>query len=135
MEKVIMLTGRTEKGFSCSCDLLPGWVVAQSGSFHQFREYVEESIDFYIEAAKEDNIGYPKVFDGEYELIFKFDVQSLLQTYRGVFSLAALENITGIHQKQLEHYAAGRSKPRPKQAERVARGLKTLAEELTAVTV
>jgi hypothetical protein len=28
MEKVIITTSKTEKGFCASCDLLPGWVVA-----------------------------------------------------------------------------------------------------------
>lgn len=135
MEKVIMDTARTEQGYSCACSLLPGWVVAYTGDFDGFRNYVKECIDFYIEGAKEDGESYPAVFDGEYEIVYKFDVQSLLDYYRGIFSFSALQTITGINQKQLAHYASGLSKPRPAQAEKIANGLHKLAEELQVVTV
>lgn len=135
MEKVIMNTARTEQGYSCACSLLPGWVVAYTGDFDGFRNYVKECIDFYIEGAKEDGESYPAVFDSEYEIVYKFDVQSLLDYYRGIFSFSALQTITGINQKQLAHYASGLSKPRPAQAEKIANGLHKLAEELQVVTV
>ena len=63
MEKVIISTSKTENGFSASCELLPGWVVAFTGNFSGFAKYVQESVDFYIECAKEDKREYPKVFD------------------------------------------------------------------------
>lgn len=135
MEKVIIETGKTEGGYSCSCALLPGWVVAYSGDFDGFRSYVEDSIAFYIEGAREDGRDVPSVFNGEYELVYKFDVRSLLESYRGIFSFSALQTITGINQKQLAHYASGVSKPRGKQAEKIATGLRHLARELQVVTV
>lgn len=135
MEKVIMNTARTENGYSCECNLLPGWVVAYTGDFDGFQNYVKESIDFYVEGAKEDGEPYPPVFDGEYEIVYKFDVQSLLEYYRGIFSFSALQTITGINQKQLAHYASGISKPRQAQAKKIADGLHKLANELQIVTV
>lgn len=134
MNKVIINTARTERGYSGSCDLLPGWIVACSGSFSEFRKEVEESIQFYIDCANEDNTAYPVVFDEKYELEYKFDVQSLLLFYQGIFSFSALETITGINQKQLAHYAAGRSKPRKQQSEKIATGLRNLAEEMMYIT-
>ncbi len=135
MNKVIIDTARTMQSYSAACNLLPGWVVAYSGDFDGFRQYVQESIDFEIECAKDNGKTYPKVFDEEYELVFKFDVQSLLEYYRGIFSFASLQLITGINQKQLAHYASGISKPRPVQAEKIANGLHRLAKELQMVTV
>ncbi len=135
MASVIMNTARTENGYSCACNLLPGWVVACSGDFEQFKKEVEDSIKFYVDCAKEDGDEYPAVFDGEYEIVYKFNVQSLLEFYRGIFSFSSLETITGINQKQLAHYASGISKPRPKQAEKIAQGLHRLAEEMMVVTV
>ncbi len=135
MEKVIMETARTEGGYSCACDLLPGWVVAYGGDFEGFKAYVQESIDFYVEGAREDGTPYPAVFDGEYELVYRFDVRSLLDYYRGIFSFSALQTITGINQKQLAHYASGQSKPRRKQVEKIAVGLRKLAKELETITV
>ena len=135
MEKVIMNVARTPTGYCCDCDLLPGWVVTGSENFEEFKRYVLESIDFYIDCAKQDGEAYPAVFDTEYEIIYKFDVASLLDYYRGIFSFSALQTITGINQKQLCHYASGISKPRPKQAEKIANGLHKLANELLTVTV
>lgn len=135
MKKVTINTARTERGYSGSCDLLPGWIVACSGGFSEFRKEVEDSIQFYIDCANEDNTEYPSVFDENYELEYKFDVQSLLLFYQGIFSFSALETITGINQKQLAHYAAGRSKPRKQQSEKIAIGLKSLAEEMMSITV
>lgn len=130
-----MNTARTENGYSCACDLLPGWIVAYTGDFDGFRAYVQESLDFYLEGAKEDSETYPSIFDESYEIVYKFDVQSLLEYYRGIFSFSALQTITGINQKQLAHYASGISKPRPAQAEKIAKGLHKLAKELQVVTV
>lgn len=135
MEKVVMNAARTEKGYSCSCDLLPGWVVAFGGDFDGFRAYVQESIDFYVDCARQDGSEYPHVFDGEYEVIYKFDVASVLAYYKGILSFSALERITGINQKQLNHYAAGISKPRPQQEEKIRTGLHNLATTLLTVTV
>ena len=135
MKKVVMNTARTESGYSCSCDLLPGWITAHTGDFEEFRKYVEESLDFYLECAREDWMKYASVFDDEYEIVYKFDVQSLLEYYRGIFSFSALQTITGINQRQLCHYASGISKPRPKQAAKIADGLHRLAKELQSVTV
>ena len=130
-----MKASRTENGYCCVCDLLPGWMVAYSGDMDGFKNYVQESIDFYIEGRKEDGDEYPSVFDGEYEVLYDFDVATLLDYYRGIFSFAALQVITGINQKQLAHYASGVSVPRPKQTEKIKSGLRRLAKDIQMVTI
>lgn len=135
MDKIAINVSRTESGFSASCDLLPGWVVAVSGDFEALEKEIKESIDFYIDCAKEDKEEYPGLFDAPYEFEYKFDIQSLLCYYQNIFSFSALEYITGINQKQLSRYAAGRSKPRLKQAEKIVDGLHRLAAELNRVSI
>ena len=135
MEQIIIDTARIDDCYSGACELLPGWVVSKRGSFTDFKNYVQESIEYYLRSARRDGDPYPSVFDGEYQLVYKFDVQSLLQFYQGIFSFSALETITGINQKQLAHYAAGRSKPRRQQAEKIAHGLNALAKDMLQVTV
>lgn len=133
--KVIIETARTESGFSASCDLLPGWIVACGGNFNDFVAYVQESIDFYVESAKEDNEVYPEVFDGEYELEFKMDVQSILYCYEKILTRASLSRLTGINERQLGHYICGRSKPRKEQSEKIVNALHALGKELQSVAV
>ncbi len=129
-------TSKTPCGYCASCDIIPGWVVAYDGDFDGFKTYVRESIDFYVECCQADNIAFPAVLtDKNSEIRYKFDVQSLLNHYQNIFSLAALQCITGINQRQLWHYAAGRTKPRPKQAEKIVGALNHLGKELVALSV
>lgn len=134
MEQVVISTSKTEKGFSASCELLPGWIVAFTGTFSEFINYVKESIDFYVECAKSDKEPYPPVFDKEYELQFKMDIQSLLYCYDKILTRAALSRMTGINQRQLGHYICGRSKPRRPQSEKIVNALHTLGKELQSVS-
>lgn len=135
MEKVVIDTARVDNCYSGACEILPGWVVSCTGSFEDFQKEVKDSIHFYVDCARKDEEPYPAIFDNNYELVYKFDVQSLLLYYQGIFSFSALQAITGINQKQLAHYAAGRSKPRTQQAEKIANGLHKLAKDLMSVTV
>lgn len=135
MDKVIMRASRTDNGYCCACDLLQGWIVAYTGGIDGFKEYVQESVDFYLEGRREDGGEYPKVFDGDYEIVYDFDVATLLDYYRGIFSFSALQEITGINQKQLAHYASGVSSPRQQQVEKIKNGLRKLAKDIEMVTV
>lgn len=135
MEQVIISTSRTERGYSGSCELLPGWIVSFTGDFSSFVEYVKESIVFYVECAKEDYEEYPEVFDHVYELLFKMDIQSLLYCYDKILTRAALSRLTGINERQLGHYICGRSKPRPAQSGKIVNALHALGKELQAVCV
>lgn len=135
MEQVVMKTSYTSSGYCCMCDLLPGWTVSGSKDFGKFKAYVQESIDFYLDCAKKDGDEYPAVFDGEYEVVYVFDVCALLNYLQGTFTFAGLQTITGINQKQLAHYAAGRSKPRLQQSQKIKEGLQSFAENLLTVSV
>lgn len=135
MEKVVITVAKTGKGYSATCALLEGWIVAVTGNFQELEKEVKESIDFYVDCAKEDKDSYPSIFDGEYELQYAFDVESLLCYYDKIFTRSALEHITGINQKQLSHYACGRSKPRKDTAEKIVQALHALGHELIAISV
>lgn len=67
-----MNTAKTENGYSCNCNVLPNFIVSKSCNFEEFKQYVLESIDFYIECARKYNEEYPSVFDDEYDIIFNF---------------------------------------------------------------
>ena len=71
--------------------------------------------------------------DKKYSFTFKFDAESLLNYCRGIFTHAAFEKITGIHQKQIQHYAKGIKKPRQAQAKKIEMALHSLGRELMAV--
>ncbi|MDO8993084.1 type II toxin-antitoxin system HicB family antitoxin [Daejeonella sp.] len=89
------------------------------------KESVIESVDIQKELGNIPNV--------DYNFTFNFDVESLLNYYKGIFTNSALEKITGINQKQLQHYASGLKKPREAQIYKIEIGLHRLAEELLAV--
>lgn len=92
-----------------------------------------EAIDDYIQACDEFNLELPEQFAGEYELEFELDVCSFLKIYEGIFSKSGLERLTGINQKQLWHYANGKSKPRQAQRLKIEKGLHRLGNELISL--
>ena len=69
----------------------------------------------------------------EAEFEFYFDTASFLEEYCKAFSLAGLERITGVNQTQLGHYLHGRRKPTRKTVERIEKGVREFASNLTAV--
>ncbi|MCA6514885.1 MAG: hypothetical protein ACOVOY_10015 [Sediminibacterium sp.] len=75
----------------------------------------------------------PKFLLSSYQLVYRFDAESLLAYYKGIFTNSALERLTGINQKQLQHYATGHRKPRPNQREKIQAALHQLGSELLAV--
>lgn len=92
-----------------------------------------ETID---EAKKEALKGY-KLFMKENHLItqevdiqWKYDISSLLNYYKGIITLSGIERLTGINQKQLQHYLSGYCKPRSQQKAKILNGLKKLGQEL-----
>jgi predicted RNase H-like HicB family nuclease len=97
-------------------------------------EECKQSILDAIETIKTfDTDQIPEVLTGHYELKFTFDLESLLNFYKGLISFASLERITGINQKQLQHYSTGHRKPRKAQKEKIQNALHSFANELKAV--
>lgn len=74
-QNVVVNVAKTEGGYSASCDLLDGWVVAVTGDWSDLEREVRDSIDFYIDCAKEDGDSYPEIFDRDYRIEYRFDVQ------------------------------------------------------------
>ncbi|MGN6439772.1 MAG: hypothetical protein ACTHMM_24820 [Agriterribacter sp.] len=72
-------------------------------------------------------------FSGSYKVTYKFDMQSMLNYYKTIFSFAALERITGIDQKYLYHYSTGVKKPRPERRKKIEKSLHQLGAELMAL--
>jgi hypothetical protein len=87
------------------------------GCYNDVKNYFEETHEPFKEA----------------EFEFTYDVASFLDYYQKTFSKAGLENITGINQKQLGHYASGLKRPRPETVKKIETSLHRLAQELNQV--
>ena len=69
----------------------------------------------------------------EAEFEFHYDTASFLQYYSNKFTLAGLQNITGVNQCQLSHYVTGHRKPSVKTVRKIEASLHSFAKELSQV--
>ena len=97
----------------------------------QAKESLLQQMSFYKETALAEGFRYPAFLDGPFTVTYQADVLSLLKYYvgEGIFSLAGMEKMTGINQKQLWSYMNG-TKPRKTQVSRLDKGFQALREDL-----
>ena len=132
MEKVIVTVELSDNNYAAFIEELPG-CISTGRTFRELKLKMSEAVSNHLEISLEYGDEISNIFRGEYELVFRFDAQSLLKHYRGIFTNAALQRMTGINQRQLQHYASGISRPRPEQARRIETALHHLGEELMSV--
>lgn len=133
MKHIPVIIERSEDGTYC--------VYCKEEIFSGMGETIKEAkadmnrqISVYKETALREGFRYPEFLDGEYAFDYTIDALSLMNYYikAGIFSLAALEKITGINQKQLWAYTTG-TKPRKAQADKIRSGFLRLAQDLDSV--
>lgn len=96
---------------------------------------VEETIQDFKQAYAEMREYYKSIgkdFE-EVECSFYYDIPSFLQEFAFAFSLAGLERITGVNQKQLGHYISGYRKPSDKTIRKIEDGIHRFSDQLSAV--
>lgn len=108
-------------------------IIGVSNTLEGVKKSLEESIRFVKEECEEDGIAIPEELDGEYEIKFRYDLCTFLRAYQNILSKSGLEELTGINQKQLWHYASGRSKPRKATVDKVSQSLHAFANELMQI--
>ena len=99
------------------------------------KEEMIKSMTFFAETAKQNNFQYPAWLDETYEIVCKYDVESILTYYSGIITPAALSRLTGINPKQIWAYAHGKSKPREAQLKKIEQGLRKLAYDLSTISL
>lgn len=102
----------------------------------QAKADMHRQMAFYKETAQDQGFKCPEFLNGPFEITYQVDMPSLLRYYveAGIFSLAGVEKMTGINQKQLWAYLHG-TKPRKTQADRMEKGFRNLMEDLDSVFV
>lgn len=129
MKKVIVEIYFTGTNFCAHAPVLPG-CVSTADTLDSMKKNIKEAIDFHVESSLAENDDVPDVFKGKFELEFVLSAEAFLQAYSAIFTKSALSRVTGIGQRQLWHYAAGKRKPRLAQTKRIQNGLHQLGKEL-----
>ena len=130
MKTVKVFIEKSEYGYSAYMDDTPldyscigeGKTVRET--INDFKESYNEMKEFFLSSGKE--------FE-EVSFEFYYDIPSFLQEYVKAFSLAGLERITGVNQKQLGHYLNGQSKPTKRTIDKIKSGVEEFVEELESV--
>ena len=133
-QTVRAIVERADKNFSAYLDGIDG-VVVTGRTFDEVKNNMFQAIDDYIQVCNEYGYEVPDELKGEYEIMFRMDVKSVLEFYSGIFTKSGLERITGINQKQLWHYASGIRNPRPEQAQKLESALHKLGQELMSINL
>ncbi|PXY39300.1 HicB family protein [Flavobacterium cheongpyeongense] len=130
MRAIKIIIEKTDNLFSAYAVNVEG-IYAGGETVEEVKKSVLDSIRLIKEYNTSENI--PTVLKGDYEIVYQFDTVSLLSYYKGVFTNSALERITGINQKQIQHYASGHRKPNEATTKKIETALHKLGEELLAV--
>ena len=129
-KKVKIIIERSDDSYSSYAENVPG-VYGQGDTVEQAKLSALKGIDLLKKYNQTEVI--PAILKGDYEIVFKFDAESFLNFYKKIFTNAALERMTGINQKQFQHYASGLKKPRIAQVKRIETAIHNLGKELMSV--
>lgn len=130
MEKLIIQIGASSDffdGFALNCE----GVYGGGETLEACKANILEGLRLLQESKAVSD--WSEILKGNYEIEYRYDVQSILRYYSGVFTKPALERLTGINQKQLHHYATGLKKPREPQKKKIESALHRLGSELMSL--
>ena len=130
MKKVKIIIERSNDLYGAYAENVKG-VTGCGNTIDEAKQSALDTIRIIKEHHRSENI--PEILKGAYEIVYKFDVQSFLDYYKGIFTPAALERIAGINQKQIQHYSTGHRNPRLAQRKKIETALHKLGHELIAV--
>lgn len=123
---------RTETNYGAYVEEIDG-VGGLGNTLAEVKESLKEGLIVLKEACEDYGDPVPEQLQGDYQIVFRMDTKSFLQMYCKIFTKSALERLTGINQKQLWHYANGKSTPRPAQVKKIETALHRLGEELLSL--
>ncbi|MFH7013600.1 type II toxin-antitoxin system HicB family antitoxin [Flavobacterium sp. FlaQc-52] len=129
MDEMKIIIERNEDGFWGYAENEKA-IVGGGDTVHECKQDVLDCIETLKELNADNKLEF---LEKEYELVYEFDIVSLLSYYKGIFTNSALERITGINQKQIQHYASGHRNPREEQRLKIENALHTLGKELLSV--
>lgn len=132
MKQVKVIIGRVNEGtyvYSAVMDA-PEVPFGLNGTGRSVQEAKDDLVEAYGEI-KEIMAQNGESYE-ELQFNYSYDVASFLNYYAYALSLAGLERISGINQRQLSHYINGSSTPRKSTVERFRKKIEAFARDLLA---
>lgn len=135
MKRVKAIVGRVNKGtyvysVVMDADDVPFGLNGTGRTVEEAKQDMLEAFEEIKEIMRESGESYDDLcFD------YVYDIPSFLSYYAHILTLAGLERISGINQRQLSHYINGTSKPGKATVERFRESIHSFAKELQATDV
>ena len=133
MKKVTVILEKSETGYSAYLPELPG-IATTGDQFVDIRKNMEEALELYIDAVREYKEELPEILKDDYQLVYKFDVQTFFEWMSKVMSQKGLCEMSDMNESLLSQYANGIKIPGPKQLKRLESALHRFADDLHAIT-
>lgn len=133
METVNVIVEKTNTGYSAYMPNVPG-VVSVGETFNELRKNIQEAVSLYLETSREFGDKIPEVLSEEYQLVFRFDIQTFMEWLSKVMSQKGLSDIAEMNESLVSQYANGIKKPGPKQLKRMENALHRFADDLHAIS-
>ena len=130
MKPIKVIIEKTKDMYSSYAENVPG-IYGGGDTVEEAKNSILDAIRLLIE--HNDKKHLPAILKGKYSIVYKYDAESFLKHYKGIFTNSGLERITGINQKQFQHYASGLKKPRRAQAKKIESALHKLGSELLSL--
>ena len=136
MKKIKVKIGWSGNNFSCVTEneALNGIIIVTNKTIDGLKKDLVSSLQFHIRSCIKDGDNLPEwLKNREYQLDYNLETSALLHSLDDIISRKAISRATGINQMQISHYASGRITPRPKQRERIIKGIHAISRELASV--
>jgi predicted RNase H-like HicB family nuclease len=130
MKQIKIIIEKTADMYSAYAENVEG-IYAGGDTIEEVKQSVLDAIRLLKAHNAIENV--PSILFEDFEFVYQYDTISLLNYYKGIFSNSALEKLTGINQKQINHYASGHRKPRAEQRQKITNALHKLGKELTLI--
>ncbi|MDR2474388.1 MAG: type II toxin-antitoxin system HicB family antitoxin, partial [Bacteroidales bacterium] len=101
-------------------------IYGAGNTLDEVRSSIRDAISLYLEY----NENSPSELKGEPKIELIFDITGLIKYYSQFLTFPAIEELTGVNQKQLWQYANGYKVPRKETTEKIEKGLKRFAHQL-----
>lgn len=108
MKEIKIVIEKSSDSYGAYAENVSG-IYGAGNTVHECKKSILDAIAT-VKTFEENQI--PNILKGKYTITYKFDIESFLNYYKGIFTNAALERITGINQRQIQHYSSGIKKPR-----------------------
>jgi predicted RNase H-like HicB family nuclease len=133
MENLSVIMERTKDGFSVYAENEPFAGMGRTEA--EAIADMKSGIEFYIETAKERGYRYSSYLEGDYEIVLKYNIPSILEYYGKFITDVGMEKLTGISKTQIWRYTHGKAIPRTPQTRKIVDGLRLFGTELSTLSL